>query len=67
MSENIYSRRLTQLKAVLSNQKLDGIYITNLTNVRYISGFTGSSGSCLITMDKEYFFYGWSLSYSIKK
>ncbi|MBT3299571.1 MAG: aminopeptidase P family protein [Candidatus Marinimicrobia bacterium] len=56
MSENIYSRRLTQLKAVLSNQKLDGIYITNLTNVRYISGFTGSSGSCLITMDKEYFF-----------
>ncbi len=56
MSGYIYSSRLDRLKETLTSNNLDGIYITNLTNVRYISGFTGSAGSCLVTMDNQYFF-----------
>jgi len=56
MSEKIYLKRQERLKERISSENLDGIYLTNLTNVRYISGFTGSAGSCLITGDKQYFF-----------
>ena len=49
MTEKIYEKRQRTLKSVLADQDLDGILITNLTNIRYISGFTGSAASCLIT------------------
>ena len=48
--------RINKLKNVLEKSKLDGIYVTNLTNVRYLSGFTGSAGSLLILADNQYFF-----------
>jgi len=51
MSRNIFLSRLDKLRQILANKGLDGIYLTNLTSVRYISGFTGSAGSCLITVD----------------
>jgi len=35
---------------------LDGMYVTNLTNVRYLTGFTGSAGSVLILEDEKHFF-----------
>ena len=46
MSTEIYNRRQENLKNVLGKKGLDGILITNLTNIRYISGFTGSAASC---------------------
>ncbi len=55
MDESIYFNRQSNLKNVLAEKGLDGILITNLTNIRYISGFTGSAASCLITMDGQYF------------
>lgn len=55
MSEQIYLKRQERLQQKLAEANLDGIYITNLTNVRYISGFTGSAGSCLITPENKYF------------
>ena len=55
MSNNIFLSRIDKLRQTLSNQGLDGIFITNLTSVKYISGFTGSAGSCLITEDEAYF------------
>ncbi len=55
MTNTNYSRRLERLKAILSEQALDGILVTNLTNVRYLSGFTGSAASLLILPDKQYF------------
>ena len=48
--------RINKLKEYLAKNNLDGIYITNLTNVRYLSGFTGSSGFILIYKNKNYFF-----------
>ena len=55
MSTEIYNRRQENLKNVLGKKGLDGILITNLTNIRYISGFTGSAASCLITPSGQYF------------
>ena len=55
MTENIYSQRQDKLKNILSQNNLDGILITNLTNIRYICGFTGSAGTCLVTPSGEYF------------
>ncbi len=48
--------RINKLKEILAQLNLNGIYVTNLTNVRYLSGFTGSAGSLLILHDKQYFF-----------
>ena len=55
MSREIYSRRQQNLKKALGENGLDGILITNLTNIRYISGFTGSAASCLVTPNGQYF------------
>ena len=55
MSIEIYNKRQEKLRKVIGEQGLDGILITNLTNIRYISGFTGSAASCLITPEGQYF------------
>ena len=49
MTEQIYFDRQEKLKNVIAEIGLDGMLITNLTNIRYICGFTGSAGTCLIT------------------
>ena len=58
MGEKIYFNRQNNLRKVLKDKNLDGILISNLTNIRYISGFTGSAASCLVTPDGQFFFYG---------
>ena len=55
MSTEIYIKRQEKLKKALGKKGLEGILITNLTNVRYISGFTGSAASCFITPEGQYF------------
>ena len=48
--------RINKLRETFSNYNISGIYITNITNVRYLTGFTGSAGSVLILEDSCYFF-----------
>ena len=55
MDHSIYTKRQDKLKSILGMKGLDGILITNLTNIRYICGFTGSAASCLITPVGQYF------------
>ncbi|MEC9457041.1 MAG: Xaa-Pro peptidase family protein [Candidatus Neomarinimicrobiota bacterium] len=55
MNDSIYTKRQQDLRKVLDERGLDGMLITNLTNIRYISGFTGSAASCLITPEGQYF------------
>ncbi len=47
--------KLTNLRKTLKESKLDSIVITSEFNRRYITGFTGSAGIALITLDKAYF------------
>jgi len=55
MTEKIFEKRQNSLKTILAKQGFDGMFISRLSNVRYICGFTGSSGSCIITPNKKYF------------
>lgn len=55
MSVGIFENRQNKLKSVLAEQGLDGMLISKLPNVRYICGFTGSAGSCIITLNDNYF------------
>ena len=48
--------RINKVKDQLSKNNLSGMYVTNLTNVRYLTGFTGSAGSLLITDNENHFF-----------
>ncbi len=48
-------KRVEKLKERLAKESFDGMLVTNLTNVRYLSGFTGSTASCLILDGKSYF------------
>jgi Xaa-Pro aminopeptidase len=48
--------RLTEITDSLGQKGVDGIIITDLKNVRYLSGFTGSSACLLISRKHSFFF-----------
>jgi Xaa-Pro aminopeptidase len=52
---SLYQSRLAEIKESLRKKMVDGFLITDINNVRYLTGFTGSSGFLLITK-KECFF-----------
>jgi Xaa-Pro aminopeptidase len=47
--------RIQKLQELLRNQSIDAFYITYIPNVRYLSKFSGSTGSIILTKDKKYF------------
>ena len=44
------------IKELILEKDVDGIYISDLYNLRYLSGFSGTTGSAFIMADKKYFF-----------
>lgn len=50
MPESQHARR-TRLAEVLRDRELDAALVTDLVNVRYLSGFTGSNGALLVRAD----------------
>lgn len=55
VSMNIYKKRIEQVLQILSKKRLDGLLVTNLVNVQYLTGFTGSSANMLISHNQIYF------------
>jgi Xaa-Pro aminopeptidase len=47
------AERLAQLAA---ERELDQLYVSNLINVRYLTGFTGTNGACLVGGEGPIFF-----------
>lgn len=47
--------RLEKVKNSFGQLNIDSFLIKNLPNIRYLSGFSGSAGSILLTNDKNYF------------
>jgi Xaa-Pro aminopeptidase len=43
------------LAAWLAERELDALVVTNLTNVRYLTGFTGSNGVCVVGAEQRDF------------
>jgi len=50
------SARLDALRAQLAKLKCDALAVSHPTNVRYLTGYSGSSGLVLITRDEPIFF-----------
>ena len=50
------SKRIDKVRQEISLKSLDGIYVNNITNVRYLTGFSGSAGSLLILENDSHFF-----------
>ena len=48
--------RADRLVALLEDRSLDWLLVTNLVNVRYLTGFTGTNGACLVSPDERLFF-----------
>lgn len=44
--------RLAQLRELIAERELDQLLVSNLVNVRYLSGFTGTNGTLLIDGDE---------------
>ena len=47
--------RLRRLQQALQRHRLDALLVTHLPNVRYLCGFTGSSGALMVTSAKPVF------------
>jgi len=50
-----YSTRLDALRRALPRLKCDALVISELTNIRYLCGFTGTAGMIVVTGNKAYF------------
>src|SRR5690606_20135938 len=47
--------KLQKLRSEMEQQQIESMLITSPFNLRYITGFTGSSGLALVTQEKAYF------------
>ena len=48
--------RAERLAERLGERELDALVVTNLVNVRYLSGFTGTNAACVVSRDEAVFF-----------
>ncbi|WP_295805525.1 Xaa-Pro peptidase family protein [uncultured Corynebacterium sp.] len=51
LADTRFSNRRRKLASTLAGQRIDGIVITHLTHVRYLTGFSGSNGGLLLRKD----------------
>lgn len=49
------SLKLEKIREKLHKLKIDAILVTHLPNIRYLTGFTGSSAICVITKNNAFF------------
>jgi Xaa-Pro aminopeptidase len=50
-----FEQRAERLHALLTERKLDLLLVTNLVNVRYLCGFTGTNGLCVVGPGARHF------------
>ena len=48
-----FKGRQERLEALLRAERLDGLLVTHMANVRYLSGFTGSAGALAFVVQKK--------------
>jgi len=55
ISDFVYASRIALIRETMKKKKIDGFLVTDITNIHYLTGFSGSSAFLFIT-DKEHFF-----------
>lgn len=48
--------RADRLVELIAERELDRLFVSDLTNVRYLTGFTGTNGACLVGREQRIFF-----------
>jgi Xaa-Pro aminopeptidase len=48
-------RRLTAVRTAMAELRLQAFLVTEMTHIRYLTNFSGSSGLCVITPKKQFF------------
>jgi Xaa-Pro aminopeptidase len=51
-----HEARIDKVRSSLAENEIDGLLVTNLTNVRYLTGFSGTAGTVLVTPDGATFY-----------
>ncbi|MDO9391488.1 MAG: Xaa-Pro peptidase family protein [bacterium] len=64
---DIHRQRITGIRKALALNKADGIIITNLINIRYLAGYTGSSGLLWISQKESVFFTDFRYQEQVKR
>lgn len=49
------AKRLKNLEEVISNSAVDGLLVTNLTNIYYLTGFSGTSATVFVSKHRKLF------------
>lgn len=55
VAESIYSSRTGRLRERLRSDGVDALWVSSLPNIRYLTGFTGSSAQLLVTPEETLF------------
>ncbi|MCX8070627.1 MAG: Xaa-Pro peptidase family protein [Thermodesulfovibrionales bacterium] len=50
------SESINKLQTILKTKKVNALLVSDINNVRYLTGFTGSSGFCILTEKSNFFF-----------
>jgi Xaa-Pro aminopeptidase len=48
--------RAARLAELVKAKELDQLFVSDLTNVRYLTGFAGTNGACLVGPEERFFF-----------
>jgi Xaa-Pro aminopeptidase len=54
-AEAAVEARTDRLVELIDERELDCLLVTNLVNVRYLTGFTGTNGACIVSGDERLF------------
>jgi Xaa-Pro aminopeptidase len=54
-AEAAVEARTDRLVGLLDERELECLLVTNLVNVRYLTGFTGTNGACIVSRDERLF------------
>jgi Xaa-Pro aminopeptidase len=55
VKDSFYEARLESCRGVMASCGLDGILLSSLENIRYLSGFTGSDGGMVLSREESFF------------
>ncbi len=55
MNDIVHTPSLVLVREAMKRKKIDGFLVTDIANIRYLTGFTGSSGFLLITRKEQFF------------
>ena len=47
--------RISNLKEKIARENLDGLVLTDMKNIYYLTGFSGTAGTVFMTADHAYF------------